>query len=90
MMNRGIHVRTIDDLLNMKLDTEIGKGKMDKIFPTILKVLATARYRRNRSQSESYSKTTNRKINISKSDSELIAQNVNILCTENVHKQLNS
>ena len=27
MMNRGIHVRTIDDLLNMKLDTEIGKGK---------------------------------------------------------------
>ena len=28
MMNRGIHVRTIDDLLNMKLDTEIGKGKM--------------------------------------------------------------
>ena len=43
MMNRGIHVRTIDDLLNMKLDTEIGKGKMDKIFPTILKVLATAK-----------------------------------------------
>ena len=37
MMNRGIHVRTIDDLLNMKLDTEIGKGKMDEIFPTILK-----------------------------------------------------
>ena len=65
MMNRGIHVRTIDDLLNMKLDTEIGKGKMGKIFfhhfestLATAALCATARDRRIRFLFEPYSQTT--------------------------------